>query len=95
MNGNIVDIKPYIFQAEAHEARLERTIQRMWIALIITIFLLVGSNMLWVLYELQYDYTATTYTQEADIDTGSGDAIINNGGDMSYGTGKGKTDGDN
>lgn len=80
--NNVVDIKPYIFQAEAHEARLERTIQRLWIILIITIFLLVGSNMIWVLYELQYEDVTTTIEAQQD---GDGINVIG-GGDVNYGS---------
>lgn len=80
--GKIVDIKPFLYQAEANAARLERTIQRLWIALIIAIFMLVGSNMIWVLYELQYEDVTTTIEAQQD---GEGVNIIG-GGDVSYGT---------
>ena len=85
-----MDIKPFIYQTEANAARLERTIQRLWIVLIITILMLVTTNGVWIWYELQFEETVT-YTQEADIDTGSGNTIFNNGGDMNYGEGQSKT----
>lgn len=84
-----ISIKPYIYQSEANAARLERTIQRLWITTIVLILMLVATNGLWICYEMQYEEVVTT--QEATVDTGSGNAYINNGGDM-YGTSEGKAD---
>ena len=64
----------------AHEsmmARLERTIERLWILCILLIVLFVGSKIAWIYYENQFEDTTTTITQE--LDTISGNAIINDG----------------
>lgn len=44
---------PYIVH-ESDMARLERTIKRLWILLILLIVLLVGSNVAWLAYESQF-----------------------------------------
>ena len=74
---------PYISH-EMDMARQERTIKRLWILLIIVIFLLVGSNCAWLYYESQFeDVESTEVTQE--VDTGEGDAIVTGIGDINYG----------
>ena len=70
---------PYI----AHEsamARNERTVKRLWIAILTLIFLLVGSNCAWLWYEAQFETAEYTQevTQEADNGTNNfvgGDVI--------------------
>ena len=72
---------PYI----AHEsamARNERTVKRLWIAILTLIFLLVGSNCIWIWYNAQFEVVETT-TIEAEQD-GSGVNIVS-GGDLDYG----------
>ena len=79
---------PYI----AHESivtRMERTNKRLFILCIILVICLVGSNAAWLCYESQFE--DEVYTQEADVET-SGNAIINNGGDLNYGTGQNTAD---
>ncbi len=57
---------PYIVH-ESAMARNERTIKRLWILLIMTVALLVGTNGAWLWYESQFDVVETTeVTQEAD-----------------------------
>lgn len=46
-------------------SRLERVIKRLWIALIMTIILLVGTNIFWIAYESQFE-DSVTITQEND-----------------------------
>lgn len=67
---------PYII-FESATARLERTIEKLWILSIILIVLFVSSNMAWIYYEKQFTDTTTTITQELDAD--SGNAVINDG----------------
>lgn len=57
--------------------RLERANKRIWIALIVLIVALVGTNAGWVIYESQY--TDTEVTQE--VDTGEGNATVIGVGD--------------
>lgn len=59
---------PYII-VESMLTRMERTIKRLWIALLVVIALCVGSNIAWVYYESQFQTTEITQ----DVDTGNGD----------------------
>ena len=66
----------------AHEsvvATLERTIKRLWILALALIFLLVGTNAIWIWYESQFEDVVTTY--EADASDG-GNAIANGEGSV-------------
>ena len=45
-------------------ARMERTIKRLWITIILLISLLVASNGAWLWYESQWDYYDTEIMQE-------------------------------
>lgn len=68
---------------EADMARMERSNRRLWIALLLTIVLLVASNAAWVWYENQFvDEVTETYTSEA---TDNGTAIVNRDGEVHYG----------
>ena len=87
-NKDLMQI-PYIVY-ESSQARSERTIKRLIIALIISVVLLCGSNALWLYEWTRYDYvttdteseTETTYTQD-----GGGINNINTGdqGDVKHG----------
>ena len=55
---------PYIVH-EGVMSRFERVIKRLWIALIMTIILLVGTNIFWISYESQFE-DSVTVTQEND-----------------------------
>ena len=77
---------PVSFAAyESMKATLERTITRLWIALILVIVLFVGSNVAWIWYESQWEVFETEVTQEADRGINN---YIGNDGDI-Y---NGKTD---
>ena len=62
---------------EGAMSRFERINRRLWIALIVLIVLLVGSNISWLIYESQYEYYQTSVTQESD--TGANNYIGNDG----------------
>ena len=47
-------------------ARQERTIKRLWIMCLITLVLLVGSNICWIFYEAQFEDIVITQDGEAD-----------------------------
>ena len=49
---------------ESAMARMERTVKRLWITIILLIALLVGSNALWIVYENSFEDVETTITQE-------------------------------
>lgn len=70
---------PYIVH-ESAMARAERTAKRLWITIIVLIFLLVGTNCAWLWYESQFEETTTT-TYEADA-TDGGNAVINGDGSV-------------
>lgn len=73
-------------------ALAERTVKRLWIALILTIVLLVGSNAWWVWRESQFADVVTTQTVEQETD-GYGDNTFV-GGDM-YGSAESDNDNEN
>ena len=60
---------------ESIAVRTERTIRRLWILIIILIFVLLGTNAGWLWYESQYEYYEIT--QEATAD-GSSDINLQN-----------------
>ena len=73
---------PYVAY-ELAMARAERTAKRLWITILTLIFLLVGSNCLWLYYEMSFEDVVTTTTIEAEQD---GAAVnIVGGGDVDYG----------
>ena len=72
---------PYVAY-EATQARNERTIKRLIIALIIVTLLMFVSNIAWLYVWQLYDYTSTE-TQEITVDSKSGPAnFIGNDGDI-------------
>lgn len=73
---------PYIVH-ESAMARAERANKRLWIALILVIVLLVGSNIGWMVYESQSEKVTTTESYEATTDDG-GTAIANGSGEVRY-----------
>ena len=69
---------PYIVH-ESTVARQERQIKRMWIALIVAISMLFSSNIVWLIYESQFDTFSYDYTQD-----GNGNNIIGNDNEVDY-----------
>jgi hypothetical protein len=77
------DVPYIVYESEA--ARHERTVKRLLTALLITILLMVGTNLAWLYVWNQYDFS----TEEITIDTqdegstaymGAGaSGVINNG----------------
>lgn len=89
-NKDLMQI-PYIVY-ESSQARSERTIKRLIIALIIAVVLLCGSNALWLYEWTRYDYVTTDTESETKTDTtytqdGAGINNINTGdqGDVTNG----------
>lgn len=76
---------PYIVH-EASMARMERTIKRLWITILTLIFLLVGTNCVWILYENQFE-DIEIVQENAD----GYNSFIGNDGDIVYG----ETNGEN
>ena len=80
---------PYIVH-ESAQARNERTVKRLVVALIAAIVLIFASNAIWLYAWLQYDYTSDMTTSEINVD--GKDEIANyigNDGDINNGSGYG------
>lgn len=61
-------------------ATMERVNKRLWITLIILIFLLVGSNIGWMIYENSFEeITTEEYEILQDAERGNNNSIINGG----------------
>lgn len=77
------DVPYYVYDIET--ARHERTVKRLLIMLLISILLIVGSNMAWLYVFNQYDFSSESYTVESDdegisnILNAGNDGEINNG----------------
>lgn len=71
---------PYIVH-EGAMARMDRTIKRMWVCIILLIVLLVASNAGWLYHESQFAQVeeTTTQTVKQDAEDGNNNFI---GGDM-------------
>lgn len=76
------DVPYIVYESEA--ARHERTVKRLLIALLISILLIVGSNLAWLYVWNQYDFSSESYTIENEsgnanyLESGY-DGVINNG----------------
>lgn len=64
----------------------ERMVKRLWIATIILIFMLVGTNAAWIWYESQFEEIEIVQENEEGYNS-----FIGNDGDIVYG----ETDGEN
>lgn len=71
---------PYI-AFEAEMARHERTIKRLLIALLVSVALIFASNMAWLWFFNQFDYSTDTITQGTEQGDnsymGAGASVIN------------------
>ena len=76
---------PYIVH-ESSMARMERQIKRLWITILTLIFLLVGSNFAWILYENQFEDIEIVQENSDGYNS-----FIDNDGDIVYG----ETNGEN
>lgn len=74
-----VEPVPFIVH-ESAMARMERTVKRLWILLILLAVFLVGTNVAWIVYESQWEvYETTEVTQENENGYNS---YIGNDGDI-------------
>ena len=69
---------------ESSQARMERVNTKLWIAIIVLILALIGTNAGWLWWENQWQYVQSDTTIEATQD-GGGTNIVG-GGDINYGT---------
>ena len=78
---NATESVPYIVH-ESSMARMERQAKRLWIAVLLLIVLIVGTNAAWLYYESSFEDVVTTTTVESEQD-GAGVNIFG-GGDVEY-----------
>ena len=87
MNCNECNKVVSYYTHESDMARLERTIHRLWLLVVILIVVVVLTNLGWIMYEAQYEGKTTTTTTE-DISQyvdADGTAIVAGIGDAIYG----------
>ena len=75
---------PY-FVHEGMMVRMERTIKRLWIALIIVAAMMFASNAAWLYAWMQYDYVDMDRSIDINADNGTAN-YIGNDGDITNGT---------
>lgn len=77
------DVPYIVYESEA--ARHERTVKRLLTALLITILLMVGTNLAWLWVWNQYDFSSEEYTINNTDDGNANylesgvEGVINNG----------------
>lgn len=78
---------PYIVH-EAGEARAERHIKRLIIALVATVVMMFVSNAVWLYCWMQFDYGVETVTDSysVDMDADGIATYIGEDGEVNYGT---------
>ena len=69
---------PYLVH-ESDMSRLERQCKRLWVVILVLIFLLVGSNCAWLWYESQFETVETVQEVVQEADNGENHFI---GGDV-------------
>ena len=75
---NKPDVVPYVVH-ESTMARMERQTKRLWITILVLIFLLVGTNCAWRWYESQFEIVETTQEVIQEADNGENHFV---GGDI-------------
>lgn len=63
-------------------ATMERVNKRLWITLVVLVFLLVGSNIGWMIYENSFEEVTKTEEIVIDSDDGGNANYIGNDGDI-------------
>lgn len=75
---DVKDVSYIVFESTI--ARFDRVIKRLWISILVLVFLLVGTNIGWLYYESQFDTVEeTTQTVEKSTKDGGDNSFI--GGD--------------
>lgn len=90
--GNAADVPYIVF--ESAQARMERTIHKLWIVILLLIVLLVGSNVAWIVYESQWEDVTVTQEVSQTTDQGGANTNILSMGDYD-GEAENKNDGEN
>lgn len=87
MGENNVNNVPYIV-FESTTARMERSIKRLTVALIVAIAVIFASNIAWLIYESQFDYVSTeteSVEVNADSESNANYNYIGESGDITNG----------
>lgn len=82
---DVKDVSYIVFESTI--ARFDRVIKRLWISILILVFLLVGTNIGWLYYQSQFETVTETTTQDVKQDTKDGGNNSFVGGDI-YGSSK-------
>lgn len=82
MDKEIAQIPYFAFEGEM--ARSERHIKRLWIAIIVLAFVTVITNVMWIWYISQYDYTTYDYEQSNE----DGVNVVGEDNEVDYGISK-------
>ena len=82
MDKEIAQIPYFAFEGEM--ARSERHIKRLWIAIIALIILTIITNVMWIWYISQYDYTSYDYEQSNE----DGVNVVGEDNEVDYGISK-------
>ena len=86
---DVKDVSYIVFESTL--ARLDRVIKRLWVVILVLIFLLVGSNVAWLYYESQFETVEeTTQTVEQKADGENDNSFI--GGDNNVGVSEDNND---
>ena len=70
---------------ERHEERNKKIINKLIAVILVLVFLLVGSNVAWLVYESQFETVEAVEEVYIEAEQGEGTNIVG-GGDVSYGT---------
>lgn len=81
-NREIAQIPYFAFEGEM--ARSERHIKRLWVAIIVLAFVTVVTNVMWIWYISQYDYTTYDYEQSNE----DGVNVVGEDNEVDYGISK-------
>jgi preprotein translocase subunit SecY len=75
---NTVQGIPFVVY-EKEMTRYERVIKKLWVIIILLIVFLVGSNIVWIVYDKQFETVESSeeYTIEQDAESGNNNSIIN------------------
>lgn len=77
--ANDTTVPRIVFESEM--ARAERNLKRLWLLVLVLVFLLVGSNLAWIVYENQYeDVVIRTQEVEQSVDGDGYNQFV--GGDL-------------
>ena len=84
--NNCNKVVPYLAH-ESDMSRLERTIKRLWVLIVILIATLLLTNLGWIMYESQFEEQVITQENESGYNN-----YVGNDGDIYNGDNYGETD---